>query len=197
MSAKEAFDFFEDRESKEVDLSTGEPLDGLGRLSDLVKVQLDLEDELGRLQVIVDLRTEELKKVRQDQIPVLMDELGLKKIVTTEGHVVELKDVTSASVPKDEPKRSNALQWLRDSGHGDIIKNRVSVVFGRGEDKKAEDLLEILEEGGFDPQRKIEVNFQSLSALVRNLRKDGQPVDSENLSVFEAKLANIKRKKVI
>ena len=38
-------------------------------------------------------------------------------------------------------RESNAYEWLRDQGLGDIIKNNVFVTFGKGEDNKAKQLI--------------------------------------------------------
>ena len=53
-----------------------------------------------------------------------------------------LRQEFRATLPKDEvTKRCKLYQWLRDQGLGDIIKNNVSVTFGKGEDDKAEQSL--------------------------------------------------------
>lgn len=183
-------DFSEDAEQQEIG---SEELGGMGRLSELVAVQIMLEETIESVSLRLQELNEQYELVRKDQIPALMDELNLTKLTTKDGHVLELKDVVNASIPKEEPRRSNALQWLREQGHGDVIKNEVKVQFGKGEDDKAEDLLLRLESDGFEPQRTLSVHPQTLSALVRGLRRDGKNVDAENLSIFEAKIAKIKR----
>ena len=55
---------------------------------------------------------------------------------------VSVKKEFRCTLPKDDSKREHAYQWLRDQGLGDIIKNNVFVTFGKGEDDKAEQLLE-------------------------------------------------------
>lgn len=188
-------DFFEDREPGEADLTQSDLTDSrLGRLSYLATTQIQLENRIKEIEALLESNNQTLTKIRTEEIPTLMQELGLSKIVTRDGHVLELKDIINASIPKDEPRRSNALQWLRDQGYGDLIKNQVAVVFGKGEDQKAEVLIQKLEGEGLEPQRTVTVNFQSLSALIRTLRKEGKNVDSENLSVYEAKISKIKRK---
>ena len=69
-------------------------------------------------------------------------------------------------VPKDELKREQALQWLRDQGLGDIIKNNVTVSFGKGEDDKAEQLLNLAAEHGFEPQQKSDVAWNTFISSI-------------------------------
>jgi hypothetical protein len=52
-------------------------------------------------------------------------------------------------------RREDAYNWLRENGLGDIIKNNVSVTFGRGEDDKAQQLLDLAASNGFEPQSEI------------------------------------------
>ncbi len=168
---------------------------GMERLSALVEAQIMIEDEIDRLTGELDRQKAMLTKVRTDEIPSLMEELGFSKILTVRGDSVELKDVVQASVPKDGERRDRALQWLRDSGHGDLIKNQVFVVFGRGEDETAEDLLRDLHERGMDAQRKVEVHPMTLAALVRTLRAEGAEVNAEDLNLYEGRISKIKRAK--
>ena len=48
----------------------------------------------------------------------------------------------------------SAYKWLRDNGLADIIKNEVSVQFGKGEDDKAKQLLDLAVTNGYEPQQK-------------------------------------------
>lgn len=188
-------DFSSDADGLEAVENETEGLGGMGRLSELVVAQLGLEDEIEELSLRLQDLNDRYERIRKDQIPTLMDELNLTKLTTKDGHVLELKDVVNASIPKEEPRRSSAFAWLKREGHGDIIKNEVKVLFGRGEDEKAEELLERLEADGLEPQRMVSVHPQTLSALVRTLRREGRNVDAECLSIYEAKIAKIKRVK--
>ena len=63
-------------------------------------------------------------------IPELLAEQALTSIKMEDGSTVSVKKEFRATIPKDEGRREAALQWLRDQGLGDIIKNNVSVTFG-------------------------------------------------------------------
>ena len=61
---------------------------------------------------------------------------GFNEEVTTTKYkgserIIEVKPFYSASIPKD--RKGEAFEWLRIHGYDDIIKNQVSVQFGRGE----------------------------------------------------------------
>ena len=100
-----------------------------------------------------------------------------------------------ATIPKDDGKRQAALQWLRDQGLGDIIKNNVSVTFGKGEDDKAEQLLNLAAENGFQPQQKSDVAWNTLTALYQERIQAGMDMPSECFSLWIKDKTKISRKK--
>ena len=61
----------------------------------------------------------------------------------------------------------SAYNWLRENGLADIIKNEVAVQFGKGEDNKAEQLLTLAEQEGYEPTQKQKVEPMTLKALYR------------------------------
>ena len=54
------------------------------------------------------------------------------------------------------------MNWLRNNGLGDIIKNEIIVTFGRGEDNKASTYATLARGQGFEPIQKVGVNPQTL-----------------------------------
>ena len=68
-------------------------------------------------------------------IPTMMAEMGLAHLKLSDGSTVDVKPNYSASI--SIANREKAFTWLRENGLGDIIKNEISVSFGRNEDNKA------------------------------------------------------------
>ena len=106
-------------------------------LSDQVVKLKTLEDDL--LQ-----KENELKKIKQhieivsgEVIPTMMQEMNISTLKLADGSSVEVKPVYGASISAS--KKEEAYAWLRDNGLGDLIKNEVTVSFGRNEDNKASD----------------------------------------------------------
>ena len=67
----------------------------------------------------------------------MMSEMGLSHLKLMDGSSVDVKPNYSASI--SIANREAAFGWLRNNGLGDIIKNEISVSFGRNEDNKAAD----------------------------------------------------------
>ena len=64
-----------------------------------------------------------------------MSEMGLAELKLHDGS--HLKVSTSYRATITEANKEAAFNWLRNNGLGDIIKNEISVSFGRNEDNKA------------------------------------------------------------
>ena len=60
--------------------------------------------------------------------------MGLSHLKLADGSTVDVKPNYSASITI--ANREKAFNWLRENGLGDIIKNEISVSFGRNEDTR-------------------------------------------------------------
>jgi hypothetical protein len=109
-----------------------------------------------------------------------------------DGSSVDVKPNYSASITV--ANRDAAFQWLRDNNLGDIIKNEISVSFGRNEDLKAADYANLASERGYQPTQKLKVEPMTLKALVRERLENGKEMPTELFNVFVGNKTTIKRK---
>ena len=152
------------------------------------------EDEIAALEDQLKKKKEEADDIGSRVIPELLAEQGLSEIKLADGSKVSVRKEFRATVPKDDMKREAALQWLRDQGLGDIIKNNVTVSFGKGEDDKAEQLLNLAAENGFEPQQKSDVAWNTLSALYQERVEAGLDMPSDSFSLWIKDKTKISRK---
>ena len=127
-------------------------------------------------------------------IPELLAEQGLTSLKLADGSSVSVKKEYRCTLPKDESRREQCYKWLRDNQLGDIIKNNVSVTFGRGEDDKAQQLLDLAVANGFDPQQKSDVSWNTLTALFRERIESGLDMPSDVFSTWIKDKTKITRK---
>ena len=161
-----------------------------------------LADQVERLEgVASDIETaesnlKELKKKRDhisgEVIPTMMSEMGLAELKLHDGS--HLKVSTSYRAHISEANKEMAYNWLRNNGLGDIIKNEISVSFGRNEDNKAADYAELAKGQGFQPTQKLKVEPMTLKALVRERLEAGKAMPTELFNVFVGNKTTIKRK---
>ena len=93
-----------------------------------------------------------------------------------------------------EANKEAAFNWLRQNGLGDIIKNEISVSFGRNEDNKAADYANLAKGQGFEPQQKLKVEPMTLKALVRERLEAGKEMPTELFNIYVGNKTTIKRK---
>ena len=139
----------------------------------------------------------DLKKKRDhisgEVIPTMMSEMGLAELKLHDGS--HLKVSTSYKAHISEANKEQAFNWLRDNGLGDIIKNEISVSFGRNEDNKAADYAELAKGQGFQPTQKMKVEPMTLKALVRERIEAGKEMPTEIFGIFSENKTTIKRNK--
>ena len=172
-----------------------ENLDGANhanKLSDQVVKLQQLEEEL----LVKEQELKELKRkvelVSGEVIPTMMQEMNISTLKLADGSSVEVKPVYGASIPI--AKREEAFKWLRDNDLGDLIKNEVTVAFGRGEDNKAADYATLAQRQGFEPVQKLKVEPMTLKALVRERLEAGQEIPTDLFNVFAGSRTKITRK---
>jgi hypothetical protein len=126
-------------------------------------------------------------------IPTMMTEMNISTLKLADGSAVEVKPVYGASIPV--AKKEEAYTWLRENGLGDLIKNEITVAFGRNEDNKAMAYATLAQGQGYEPIQKLKVEPMTLKALVRERLESGQEMPSDLFNVFAGNRTKITRSK--
>ena len=120
--------------------------------------------KLQKLEEEVVAKEEELKELKRkaellsgEVIPTMMQEMNISTLKLADGSSVEVKPVYGASIPI--AKKEQAYNWLRENGLGDLIKNEVTVAFGRNEDNKAIAYANLAQGQGYQPVQKLRSNL--------------------------------------
>ena len=160
-------------------------------LSDKVIKLKSLEDEVSNAEESLKKLKEQVRILSQFEIPQMMEEMNITKLKLKDGESVEVKKFYSASIPKE--KQQEAFTWLRNNGLGDVIKNDITVTFGRGEDNKAAQYAVLARGQGFEPVQKVGVNPMTLKALVRERLESGQEMPSDLFNTYAGNSTKINR----
>jgi len=179
-------DYFDEGDAlSQVDTGTGR------QLSDLVRKLRDIENQIEDAEQHLKAVKLEKHKLSTENIPALMDEMGMDR-VDVDGLTVTRKMIVHASIPSE--RKEEAFAWLCENGLDDIIKNDITCTFGKGEDNLAGDVVGILREKGFDPSTKTHVHPSTLKAFVKERVTDGKPINLDMFGAFIANAAQIRRK---
>ena len=173
------------------------------KLSDQVVKLQELEDQVTKLQSLedeIDEQEKKLKELKRNQellsgevIPTMMQEMNISTLKLADGSSVEVKPVYGASIPI--AKKEQAYNWLRENGLGDLIKNEVTVAFGRNEDNKAIAYANLAQGQGYQPVQKLKVEPMTLKALVRERLESGLEMPSDLFNMFTGNRTKITRSK--
>ena len=161
-------------------------------LADQVKKLRDLEDQVKADEQALKNKQREVERISGEIIPTLLSEMGLSSLKLADGSAVEVKPYYAASF--SIKNREAAYSWLRENGLGDIIKNDITVSFGRNEDNKAAHYANLAKSQGFEPTQKLKVEPMTLKALVRERIEKGLDMPMDTFNVFVGNRTKLTRK---
>lgn len=162
--------------------------DALARLSDLANQQMDKAVEVERAEAELKRLTDEYRQIAEQDIPELMEELGIEEFTTTSGLKISIKEKVRASILA--AKKAQAFQWMRENGHAGLIKRIVKVQFGMGDDELAQETVEMLKD--LDVEDESSIHNGTLCKFVREMQAEGKEVPEALFSVHRQKVAGIK-----
>jgi hypothetical protein len=161
-------------------------------LAEEVKKLRTMEDQVKLQEEALKISKRELEVVSAEVIPTMLSEMGLSSLKLADGSSVDVKPFYSATITVQN--RDKAFNWLRINGLGDIIKNEISVSFGRNEDNKAAEYADLAKGQGYQPTQKLKVEPMTLKALVRERVEAGKEMPTDIFNVFVGNRTKITRK---
>ena len=161
-------------------------------LADQVKTLRDLEDQVKTDEELLKDKKKELERLSGEVIPTLLSELGISSLKLADGSAVDVKPYYAANISLKN--REEAYNWLRSNGLGDIIKNEITVSFGRDEDNKATTYVNLARGQGYQPTQKLKVEPMTLKALVRERIENGKDMPTDIFNVFVGNRTKLTRK---
>ena len=162
-------------------------------LSDQVVKLKSLEDQLVQKEKELKELKRHIDLVSGEVIPTMMQEMNISTLKLADGSSVEVKPVYGASITV--ANKEAAYTWLRENGLGDLIKNEITVSFGRNEDNKASEYATLAKGQGYEPVQKLKVEPMTLKALVRERLESGQEMPSDLFNVFAGNRTKVTRSK--
>ena len=179
-------------EEDKVDSLANVQTNDIKQLSEQVIKLRGLEDKLAKQEDELKKTKKDVEVLSGDVIPTMMTEMNISKFSLEDGAGVEVKPVYGASIPK--AKEEEAFNWLRNNGLGDVIKNMITVSFGRNEDNKAANFAVLAQGQGYQPTQKLKVEPMTLKALVRERTEKGLEMPTDLFNVFAGNRTKITRK---
>lgn len=189
------------RDAQDQQKTAQERIVSLNEVRILAERQKLLEEEVEALEAQVVNKKAELRKVAEEELPELLNMVGLPSITLADGSIIAVTENISASITDEN--RGAVMTWLRTNNLGDLIKNSVTVTFGKGEDKDADLLVHnikvMADQGslkfGTLDQKEV-VHPSTLKAFVKERLKEGLPLPADTFKLFIGQICRIRKPKV-
>ena len=176
------------QESTRINVDT----DKVKSISELCNRLLDLQEQARRIEENLKSKNDEIRVLSENEIPNLMQQAGISSLKLMDGSSVSFKPEYYAKIPVS--KTNEAFDWLSFNGFGDLIKNQVSLTFGKSEDNVANSLVEDLKSKGHNVSQKKKVEPQTLKAFVKEAIQNGQNVPMDLFGIYISNKTTIKTK---
>ena len=180
----------DDASSNSIEAVDGE---GLKSIAQVAKRIREAEEDIAKVENYLKEKKKELLKMTDEDLPSMLQELGVSSFTLDDGSKVDVKPLYGASIPVS--RKEEAFEWLRENGYDDIIKNVVSCSFGRGEDKEVAHLLEAMHALALHPEQQESVHASTLRAWVRERVENGDEFPMDLFGAFVGERATIKKGK--
>lgn len=169
--------------------------EGLAELAKMADLQASAEAEVAAAEATLNAAKEKLKHISEVQVPALMDQLGLSEFKTTAGLTIKINEIIRASIPS--ARTEEAFAWLRSHGHAALIKRKLALAFGMGEDQLAEEWISYIKQRGFDDlEDQTAVHPATLASFVKTKLEAGENLPLELFGVFRQRVSKIETPKV-
>lgn len=165
----------------------------LGDISEACNKLLNAQKQISEAEDNLKNIKEKARVLKEQTIPDLMSQAGMKKVVLEDDSIVEVKSYPTAKITQE--KKNKAHDWLRANNLGNIIKNQVVLKFPTSEDNIASQLCTEMKQRGHHVEQLEKVEWQTLNSTVREQERLGDPMPTDLFSVFQVTDTKITTKK--
>lgn len=162
----------------------------LSNLSKLAHEQLNLEQEIAKMEATLSDKKEKYRELSEIKIPEIMDELSIDEFRLSNGVKVTIAPYYSGKIV--DPA---AYKWLEDNNHADIIKGEMHIPFPKGFSKQQ---LRIIADTAKNVGLPVEVGEQvhpsTLRAWIKNMITTGEQFPRELFNVYVGKRTKLSLK---
>lgn len=162
--------------------------DALKRITSLSNLLLSKKDELEALNEQVKSVAADINCLETVDLPLAMDSAGIES-VTVNGRKISVGKYVHANIP--EKHRDKAFEWLRNNGHGSLIKSQVVIFLPRGKDSELSKIEAFLKQHKVEMETKTAVPWNTLTAFCREQLSKGESLPMDLLGVYDGRKVKI------
>lgn len=168
------------------------PSDKLDQLSALADGWEQATEEVERCAEALDKAQKIVKEIEEVTIPEIMDDIELEKFTTKSGRNIAIKEIVRCNPTND--KKPAAYAWLRANGHSKLLKRTISMDFSVGEDKLAQDFLDLNLKANpeIEMNDKVSVHPGTMAKFAKEKSEAGEELPTDLFPIFRQRVAKIK-----
>ncbi len=163
----------------------------LKNIAQLAKQMLAYEDKVEQAMQRLKELNEDLRDIVERKLPEAMESAEMTEFTLEDGSRVSIKPAYYAHITADH--KEEAFAWLRANNLDGLIKNDITLSFGKGDDAAAQEALAVVDGAGWAHKDKQHVHPQTLRAFVKEQLEDGQDIPMEVFGVQRIVRAAVKR----
>ena len=163
------------------------------QLSEQIEKLNSINAQISNAEASLKELKEQEKQLNNFTIPELMEKMNLSTLKLKDGSELSVKKIYSATMKAD--KKADCIQWLRNNGLGDFVKNEITVNFGQGEENKAAEYATLAKGQGYEPSQKEAVHAMTLKVTMEDWKNKGNEVPEDLFWTFDGNQTKIKNKK--
>lgn len=168
-------------------------MDSLTEIQQLGETLSNLKQELQEQESVVSGIKKAIQQLEEVTIPQIMDERNITEVRLSDGSTIKVGDFIQARItPANE---AAAFQWLRDTRNDGIIKNEVKVQLDRGQDDRAQRIMDTLDSDGIPYSYKQSVHPATLKSFITEALQNpdlAETLPKDVFSVYEARRVKFK-----
>jgi hypothetical protein len=192
--------------------------DKLEKVRSKAEHTVKLQRWIDKAEALLKERKKDLNEMVTKVLPVDMVSINLEGFKLSDGTEILVEKKVKGSLPKDDQKRNDAVQYLYELEADGILKPEINVLLVKGQDKQAKKTLAkiekvlavkkkrkaLLDTGLFDEEDVDMIEFISRSALVsqncawqtlcalgREFNEQGEDIDFKRLGLWSGDIAKI------
>lgn len=174
----------------EADAKSAPSTEALSNVAILAERQLNLMLRIDDVnKQLADLQGQ-LRKVQEQELPDALLSANCQEFKLANGKKITIKKFYSASIK--EEKQEECFAWLESHDLGDVIKSKIALSFGKGEDEQAKKVQKVLGEMGYEVECKKSVHPMTLKSLVKEQLEGDNEFPQELFGVYVGNQAIIK-----
>lgn len=162
----------------------------ISNISKLISRQRSAEEYIEEAEALLKRKHEELRKIREQDLPTALEAAGCREFTTKDGLKVRIANDMYASIPKSS--KHKAAQWLAENDHASIVKNNVVVRFDKGDEEAVQEFVGQLEKLGIENfSVEVDLHTGQVKSAIKEMLDENIDVPLELFGVYFKKEAII------